>query len=78
MDTPEKTKKLVSEINKLEKLLVWSEDDLKNSMRTYDTINNEMRRIDIDDLSNRLLSTHILRITINGRIEAKTKKLEEL
>jgi len=73
MEIYKKAKKLVSEIEELEKLLVWFEDDPKNSMRMYDAISNETRRINLDDLSK-----HIIRRTINERIGAKIKELEEL
>lgn len=73
MEIYKKAKKVVSEIEELEKLLVWFEDDPKSSMRMYDVVSNETRRINIDDMSK-----HILRRTINGRIETKIKELEEL
>lgn len=72
MNTYKKARKLVSEVENLEKLLAWFADGPKNFSEICDLLNGETC-LPVDEASKR-----VLRKTIRDCIEAKTKELEEL
>jgi hypothetical protein len=72
MNTYKKAKKLVSEVENLEKLLAWFADDPKNFSEICDLLNGETC-LPVDEASK-----HVLRKAIRSCIGTKIKELEEL